>query len=491
MPSEKSRFIQRCVADVTAQGKELKGAFAICTAQSQKAGYSKPGSAKMTGKGAAREKAFKNADDMQAKSAEYERAVQAGRQEEISMRSLIRQLEEAKKASEADTQLAKDAGVPVAMYRAARKVADEVKVDWDAEDRKRYKSVAPKNPSENSARFRALSAHPTVQSYAKGNSDTANRLRQYQETMKAGKFGEASLVLDLIERGTNLASTRGAGNADEMLLRIKQGDLTRTLNYAWDMPKGFTGSKWAAQEIRDKKNAGGGGGGAAPSKQRPSWDEAAKKAAETDAAEKKQNAGDFKATSDGKAEVPGPEGQVDGEWRTVRGKRVFFPSDPGDEVPEGPWGGAPWRPGWDKQGRFREPKTDRPQKGQLSLFGKHESMESLFQSIEEGVDEEAGAAKAIADEILRQLGGRRFLVMTGARNLMSFDKLDDERKWPGLQVQFPQGKAKYMRIALAPSDTYTIQFMTRTGKVAKEMDDIYVDVLQRVVSDYTGLALSL
>jgi hypothetical protein len=83
------------VADVTAQGKELKGAFAICTAQSQKAGYSKPGSAKMTGKGAAREKAFKNADDMQAKSAEYERAVQAGRQEEISMRALIRQLEEA------------------------------------------------------------------------------------------------------------------------------------------------------------------------------------------------------------------------------------------------------------------------------------------------------------------------------------------------------------------------------------------------------------
>lgn len=96
MPSEKSRFIQRCVADVTAQGKELGGAFAICTAQSQKAGYSKPGSAKMTGKGAARERAFKNAPDMDQKGAEYERAVQAGRkQEEISMRSLIRQLEEA------------------------------------------------------------------------------------------------------------------------------------------------------------------------------------------------------------------------------------------------------------------------------------------------------------------------------------------------------------------------------------------------------------
>ena len=126
------------------------------------------------------------------------------------------------------------------------------------------------------------------------------------------------------------------------------------------------------------------------------------------------------------------------------------------------------------------------------------AMRSLLRHLEEVCDlardtvvEGAGEAKAVADEILRQLGGRRFLVMTGARNLMSFDKLDDERKWPGLQVQFPQGKAKYMRIALAPSDTYTIQFMMCTGKISKEMDDIYVDVLQRVVSDYTGLALSL
>lgn len=107
------------------------------------------------------------------------------------------------------------------------------------------------------------------------------------------------------------------------------------------------------------------------------------------------------------------------------------------------------------------------------------------------IAEEAGRSKEIADEILRQLGGRRFLVMTGAKNLMSFDVLDGDRKWPGLQVQFPQGNAKVMRIALAPDDTYVIQFMTRAGRVTKEMDDIYSEVLQRVVSDYTGLALSL
>jgi hypothetical protein len=115
-----------------------------------------------------------------------------------------------------------------------------------------------------------------------------------------------------------------------------------------------------------------------------------------------------------------------------------------------------------------------------------ETMRSLIRRLEEARD-----SRGIANEILRQLGGQRFLVMTGARNLLSFDTLDATRKWPGLQVQFPHGKAKYMRIALAPSDTYTIQFMTRSGRVTKEYDDIYVDVLQRVVSDYTGLALSL
>jgi hypothetical protein len=190
----------------------------------------------------------------------------------------------------------------------------------------------------------------------------------------------------------------------------------------------------------------------------------------------------------GEGTMPGPEGEVDGKWVTVRGKRMFFPNDPGEGVPEGPWGGAPWRPGWTgKGGDWRKGRGVPKQKGQMSLFGKNEDMQSLFQRLEE----EAGRSKEIADEILRQLGGRRFLVMTGARNLLAFDTLDAERKWPGLQVQFPHGNAKVMRIALAPDDTYVIQFMTRAGRITKEMDDIYSEVLQRVVSDYTGLALSL
>jgi hypothetical protein len=74
--------MQRCVADVTGQGKDLKGAFAVCTAQSQKSGYSEPGSTKQTGKGKAREKQFKKESDMGKKARSYERAVKAGRKAE-------------------------------------------------------------------------------------------------------------------------------------------------------------------------------------------------------------------------------------------------------------------------------------------------------------------------------------------------------------------------------------------------------------------------
>ncbi len=96
----------------------------------------------------------------------------------------------------------------------------------------------------------------------------------------------------------------------------------------------------------------------------------------------------------------------------------------------------------------------------------------------------------IATEILRQLGGRRFLAMTGAK-VMSFESLDENRKWPGLLIHFPIGKIKRVKIALAPCDTYTLQFMTVRGNIINELDDIYADVLQRVISDHTGLALHL
>jgi hypothetical protein len=106
-------------------------------------------------------------------------------------------------------------------------------------------------------------------------------------------------------------------------------------------------------------------GGAPPPSKRPTLDAARAAKGQADA---KAARGAFKGNT-----VPGPEGPVAGEWRTVKGKHLFFPDkgEVGGDVPEGPWGGAPWRPGWTgKGGRFRGANLDRkPNKRQMRLPG--------------------------------------------------------------------------------------------------------------------------
>jgi hypothetical protein len=83
MPSEKPRFLQRCVADLTAQtpGGDLGRAFAICQAQAAKSGYRTPGANTLTKRGAGKEAGFAARPDMGTKSKRYERAVAAARAE--------------------------------------------------------------------------------------------------------------------------------------------------------------------------------------------------------------------------------------------------------------------------------------------------------------------------------------------------------------------------------------------------------------------------
>lgn len=92
----------------------------------------------------------------------------------------------------------------------------------------------------------------------------------------------------------------------------------------------------------------------------------------------------------------------------------------------------------------------------------------------------------ITHEILRQLGGNRFVVMTGAKHLCEVER--------GLGFQIPGNITKdginAVKITLDPSDTYTVKFMrmTRTKlKVVAEVSDVYCDMLQDIFTDRTGL----
>jgi hypothetical protein len=95
-------------------------------------------------------------------------------------------------------------------------------------------------------------------------------------------------------------------------------------------------------------------------------------------------------------------------------------------------------------------------------------------------------ATATAQTILAQLGGNKFIAMTGAKNIMRHPD-------GALSLKFQMcRKANYMKITLNSLDTYDIEFgKIRQGKLAYTMTqpfwDVYSDQLQDIFTHYTGL----
>ena len=94
----------------------------------------------------------------------------------------------------------------------------------------------------------------------------------------------------------------------------------------------------------------------------------------------------------------------------------------------------------------------------------------------------------IANTILEQLGGNKFLVMTGSKNLRG-----DE---VSLTMDLTRNKlsAKWLTITLEQNDTYTMLFRSVRGmdiKVKAEITDVYAEDLQRIFTQETGLYTSL
>ena len=95
----------------------------------------------------------------------------------------------------------------------------------------------------------------------------------------------------------------------------------------------------------------------------------------------------------------------------------------------------------------------------------------------------------IAETILVQLGGTKFLAMTGAKNLVA---LED-----GLMFMLPRGtknKANKVRITLDRYDTYQVEFMKIRGvdlKTISTHKNIYCDMLQELFTRETGLETRL
>jgi hypothetical protein len=103
----------------------------------------------------------------------------------------------------------------------------------------------------------------------------------------------------------------------------------------------------------------------------------------------------------------------------------------------------------------------------------------------------------VAQTILQQLGGNRFIAMTGAKHFVGGDDT--------LSFQIAaknERKIKGCRIVLDPTDTYTMTFLKKAKKdpvfgvsvgmeVATVREGVYAEDLQRIFTSETGLETRL
>ena len=95
-----------------------------------------------------------------------------------------------------------------------------------------------------------------------------------------------------------------------------------------------------------------------------------------------------------------------------------------------------------------------------------------------------------AEEVLKQLGGNRFIAMTGAKNFVKNDK----DKSITFKLPKAKGGINYVRIKLTSMDLYDVEFISARGTniktVAKEKG-VYNDQLPSIFTKHTGLYTSL
>lgn len=94
----------------------------------------------------------------------------------------------------------------------------------------------------------------------------------------------------------------------------------------------------------------------------------------------------------------------------------------------------------------------------------------------------------IATTILSQLGGQRFIAMTGAKSFVA-----GERDLT-FRIGRNKSRANMVRITLDASDTYTVEFLRYQNfdiTVISHHSDIYADTLAKFIGSVFGMATSL
>ena len=95
-----------------------------------------------------------------------------------------------------------------------------------------------------------------------------------------------------------------------------------------------------------------------------------------------------------------------------------------------------------------------------------------------------------AIDILNQLGGNRFIAMTGCSNFV----YDDKTFSISMQLRRNMSRAKWLKITLTVMDVYTMEFIGLKNYeliTIKKVENVYNDMLQGIFTNVTGLNTSL
>jgi hypothetical protein len=92
----------------------------------------------------------------------------------------------------------------------------------------------------------------------------------------------------------------------------------------------------------------------------------------------------------------------------------------------------------------------------------------------------------VANTILQQLGGKRFIVMTGSYNFLGTETS------LSFKLRRNSANASGMKITLTPADTYTVEFyqirkMEAIWMAEHKYEDVYCDMLEELFERVTGL----
>ena len=144
----------------------------------------------------------------------------------------------------------------------------------------------------------------------------------------------------------------------------------------------------------------------------------------------------------------------------------------------------------DENGKEKIVKKAKSKRAGVILYNKLINSDNYYEVgmrvVKESVDE--GMTKQQADVTLKQLGGNKFIAMTGAKQF-SFGK-----QGLGFRIGKNSKSINYVRVDLKSNDLYDMEFIRIRGtkiKVVKKVTGVYNDQLQKIFTKHTGLYTSL